>query len=80
MEPIVTTQANTLNYATGHPALTLPAIQGVDVLRQLADRYGVRFVVVTERSGLYPMALADPAAKAELVGTLPETLIYKLVP
>ncbi len=79
-EPIITTQANTLNYVSGHPALTLPAIQGVDVLRQLAQRYGARFVVITERNGLYPMALADPAANAELVGTLPETFIYKLAP
>ena len=78
-EPIITTQANTLNYATGHPALTLPTIQDVGVLRQLADRYGVRYIVITERNGLYPMALADPAARATLVATLPDTLIYELV-
>jgi 4-amino-4-deoxy-L-arabinose transferase-like glycosyltransferase len=78
-EPIITTQANTLNYVTGHPALTLPTIQDVRVLRQLAARYGVRYIVVTERNGLYPMALDDPAANTELVATLPETFIYKLV-
>jgi hypothetical protein len=77
-EPIITTQANTLNYATGHPALTLPTIQDVSVLRQLADRYGVRYVVITERSGLYPKALDDPGARATLVATLPDTFIYEL--
>ncbi|HTP11807.1 MAG TPA: glycosyltransferase family 39 protein [Anaerolineae bacterium] len=77
-EPIITTQANTLNYATGHPALTLPPVQDVAVLRQLADRYGVRYVVVTERIGLYPLALNDPAARAKLIATLPETFIYEL--
>jgi hypothetical protein len=77
-EGIITTQANTLNYVTGHPALTLPAFQDVAVLRQLADRYNARYVVITEHNGLYPMALADAAARATLVATLPETVIYEL--
>jgi 4-amino-4-deoxy-L-arabinose transferase-like glycosyltransferase len=77
-EPLITTQANTLNYVTRHPALALPAIQDVSVLRQLADRYNVRYVVITERSGLYPQALDDPAARANLVERLPETFIYEL--
>lgn len=78
-EPIITTQANTLNYVTGHPALTLPTIQDVSILRQLAERYGVRYIVITERNGLYPMALDDQAARARLIATLPETFIYELV-
>jgi 4-amino-4-deoxy-L-arabinose transferase-like glycosyltransferase len=77
-EPIITTQANSLNYATGYPALTLPPLQGVSVVRQLADRYGARFIVVTEPNGLYPSALDDPAARAQLVATLPKTFIYEL--
>jgi|WetSurMetagenome_2_1015567.scaffolds.fasta_scaffold25474_2 4-amino-4-deoxy-L-arabinose transferase-like glycosyltransferase len=77
-EPIITTQANTLNYATGHSALTLPPLQDVTVLRQLADRYGARYVVVTEQIGLYPSALDDPAARAVLMATLPGTYIYEL--
>jgi hypothetical protein len=77
-EPIITTQANTLNYATGYPALTLPPLQDVDVLRRLAERYGARYIVVTERIGLYPIALDDPAARATLVMTLPKTFIYEL--
>jgi len=77
-EPIITTQANTLNYATGNPALTLPPIQGVGVLHQLADRYGVRYVVITERIGSYPTALDAPAARARLVTTLSDTFVYEL--
>jgi 4-amino-4-deoxy-L-arabinose transferase-like glycosyltransferase len=77
-EPIITTQANTLNYATSHPALTLPPVQDVTVLRQLADRYGARYIVVTEPLGLYPAVLDDPAARAALVATLPGTFIYEL--
>lgn len=73
-------QANTLNYVSGHPALTLPAVQDVTVLRQLADRYGVCYVVITERSGFYPEALAVPAAKARLVLEQPGTWIYELTP
>jgi 4-amino-4-deoxy-L-arabinose transferase-like glycosyltransferase len=77
-EPLMTTQANTLNYTTGYPALALPTIQDVAVLRQLADRYGVRYIVVTERNGLYPMALDDPAARARLIVKLDKTSIYEL--
>ncbi len=32
-EPLITTQANTLNYVSGHPALALPSIQDVTMLR-----------------------------------------------
>ena len=77
-EPIITTQANTLNYTSGYPTLALPPLQDVTVLRQLADRYGARYVVVTEEIGLYPGALDDPAARAALVVTLPGTFIYEL--
>ena len=56
-EAVIATQAHTLNYASGYPALTLPNRQGIDVLRRLAQRYSARFVVVTERVGLYPDAL-----------------------
>jgi 4-amino-4-deoxy-L-arabinose transferase-like glycosyltransferase len=77
-EPLITTQANTLNYTTGYPTLTLPTIQDVGVLRQLADRYGVSYIVVTERNGFYPMALDDPAARAKLIEIQPGTFIYQL--
>jgi hypothetical protein len=77
-QPILTTQANTLNYASGYPALSIPVAQDAAVLRQVADRYGVRYVVVTERNGQYPQALDQPAARARLIAEFPETSIYEL--
>jgi hypothetical protein len=77
-QPILTTQAHTLNYASGYPTLSIPVAQDAAVLRQVADRYGVRFVVVTERNGQYPQALDEPIARAHLVAEFPEIWIYEL--
>lgn len=77
-EPLITTQANTVTYSSGHPALTLPTVQDVAVVRQLADRYGVRYVVVTERNGQYPQALDQPAARARLIAQWDGIWIYEL--
>ncbi len=79
-QPILTTQAHTLNYASDYPALSVPVAQGVDELRQVADRYGVHYVVITERNGLYPDALNRPEARARLVAEYPDTWIYELLP
>jgi 4-amino-4-deoxy-L-arabinose transferase-like glycosyltransferase len=77
-QPILTTQANTLNYASGYSALSIPVAQDAAVLRQVADRYGVRYVIVTERNGQYPQALEQPTARARLVAEFPEIWIYEL--
>ncbi len=77
-QPILTTQAYTLNYVSGFPALTMPVAQDVDVLRELADRYNVNYVVVTERSGQYPQALDQPQAHARLLAGFTDTWIYEL--
>jgi hypothetical protein len=78
-QPILTTQAHTLNYASGYPTLSIPVAQGVDVLRQVADHYGARYVVITESNGLYPQALKRPEARAYLIIELPGTSIYELM-
>lgn len=78
-QPILTTQANTLNYISGYPALAVPMAQGVDVLRQVADRYGVRYVIITEKNGQYPQALEQPEAQARLIVELSDTQIYELL-
>jgi hypothetical protein len=78
--PILTTEAHTLNYASGYPALSVPVAQGVEVLRELANRYGVRLIVITERNGLYPDALNGSAARARLVAQVAGTWIYELQP
>jgi 4-amino-4-deoxy-L-arabinose transferase-like glycosyltransferase len=77
-QPILTTQAHSLNYASGYPALSIPVAQNAGVLRQVADRYGVRYVVVTERNGQYPQALDQPAAHARLIAELAGTWVYEL--
>ena len=56
-EPVLATQPHSLNYASGYPALMVPAGQDVDSLRNVAVAYGVRFVVVTEKVGKYPEGL-----------------------
>ena len=79
-EPVLTTQANSLNYASGYPAISIPIKQDADILRQIAVRYRVRFVIITERNELYPDALGDPAAGFELITQLPDTMIYRIKP
>jgi hypothetical protein len=56
-EPVVASQAHSLNYASGQPALSLPAGQEMARLRDLAETYGARFVVLTESFGRYPLEL-----------------------
>ncbi len=53
-EPVLATQAHSVNLASGQPAMTLPAGQELEVVRALAQRYGARYAVVTERVGRYP--------------------------
>lgn len=77
-EPVLTTQAHSLNYASGYPALSVPIQQDVSTLRQLADRYHARYVVITEENGEYPQALDQPAAHAHLLADLDGTWIYEL--
>lgn len=78
-EPILTTQAHSLNYISGYPTLSVPIQQDASVLREVADRFGVRYVVITETNGQYPPALDRPDARARLIARLPGTLIYELV-
>ncbi len=79
-EPVLTTQANSLNYASGYPTISIPLKQGADTLRQIAHRYQSRFVVITERNQLYPDVLNHSAAGFELIAQLPDTAIYRLRP
>ena len=78
-EPVMASQPHSLNYASGYPALMLPAGQDVDSLRQVAAAYGARVVVVTEQVGRYPQALdvlaSDGLANRIDVGG---ALIYEL--
>jgi hypothetical protein len=75
-QPVIATQAHSLNYASGYPTLTLPNGQDVATLRRLAGRYGARLVVVTEGVGLYPDALDAAGARKRL--DTDGVLIYEL--
>jgi Dolichyl-phosphate-mannose-protein mannosyltransferase len=77
-QPVITTEAHSLNYASGYPTLTLPNQQSIDVVRALADRYGARYVVITESVGLYPDALNQAGVK--LAADVSGALIYDLKP
>jgi 4-amino-4-deoxy-L-arabinose transferase-like glycosyltransferase len=80
-EPVLATQAHSLNLASGQPSMTLPAGQDLAVVRGLAERYGARFVVVTERVGFYPAELdGHLGAGVELVLRTSSLLIYELTP
>ncbi|MBM3123007.1 MAG: hypothetical protein FJZ97_12610 [Chloroflexi bacterium] len=58
-EPVIASQAHSLNYASGQPSLSLPAGQELESVRDLAHVYNARFVVLTESSGRYPDALDE---------------------
>ena len=78
-EPVLATQAHSVNLASGQPAMTLPAGQALDVVRDLARRYGARYVVVTERVGRYPAEFdAHLGAGVELVYSGSDLFVYEL--
>ena len=78
-EPVLATQAHSVNLASGQPAMTLPAGQELGVVRDLARRYGARYVVVTERVGRYPAEFdAHLGAGVELVHTGSDMFVYEL--
>ncbi len=78
-EPVLATQAHSVNLASGQPAMTLPAGQELEVVRDLAQSYGARYVVVTERVGLYPAEFdAHLGAGVELVYSGSGLFVYEL--
>jgi 4-amino-4-deoxy-L-arabinose transferase-like glycosyltransferase len=77
-QTIMTTQAHSLNYASNYPAISLPKNEAVSSVRQMADRYGVRYIVITEQVGLYPEALNE--AGVRLAADVSGALIYDLRP
>jgi 4-amino-4-deoxy-L-arabinose transferase-like glycosyltransferase len=76
--PIIVDEPSTLNYATGRPALRLPADDPLEVVQRLADRYKAGYIVVTSNFGRYPallqasgnqtfpLAYRDPQAEFEI--------------
>jgi hypothetical protein len=58
-EPVIASQAHSLNYASGQPSLSLPAGQDLARVRDLAHVYRARYVVLTESFGRYPQELDE---------------------
>lgn len=78
-QPIITNEAHSLNYASGYSTLTLPNQQAVPIVRQLADRYGARFVVVFGAIGQYPAAL-EQVDRIVLRANLDNVTVYEFQP
>jgi hypothetical protein len=78
-EPVIATQAHTLNYASGQPAMSLPVGQDVAHLRDLAEHYGARYVLITESVGRYPAALDEQVGTGiDVVHRAPGLLVYRI--
>ncbi len=78
-EPVIASQAHSLNYVSGQPAMSLPAGQDVASVRALAERYGARYVLVTERVGNFPDALDEALGDGvELAYQTPKLRVYEV--
>ncbi len=60
-QTVIADEPSSLNYATGLPALRLPADEPLEVLDRLARRYKARYIVVTGNFGRYPALLQAPS-------------------
>jgi hypothetical protein len=58
---VMTSQPYTLNYASGHPCIVLPGNESPEAAWEAAQRYGARFLVITQTFGRYPQVLNNPS-------------------
>lgn len=76
---IMTNQAYSLNYASGHPCIALPGSEPPDSAWQAAQRYGARYLVVTQPFGLYPeILMAQPDPRFRLMTETQGSQIYQI--
>ena len=74
---VMTDATHSLNYASGHPCIALPGNEPPDSAWQAAQRYGARYLIVTQDFGLYPEILAtQPDARFRLVAEIHGSQIY----
>ena len=77
---VMTDETYSLNYASGHPCIALPGNEPPDSSWQAAQRYGARYLIVTQEFGLYPEILeAQPDARFRLVTEVRGSQIYETV-
>ncbi len=57
---VIASQPASINYVSGVAAVRLPSTQDLEVLRQVAQQYGAKYIIITEQGGLYPDLLQSP--------------------
>jgi 4-amino-4-deoxy-L-arabinose transferase-like glycosyltransferase len=76
---VMTNQSSSLSFASGIPAIELPAGQSPAVAYACAQRYGAQYLVVYGAAGRYPAALRDaPNPHFILVDQAPGYSIYQI--
>jgi hypothetical protein len=75
---VMTTQPYTLNYASGRPSIVLPGNEPPDAAWEAAQRYGARFLIITQSFGQYPEILhQQPDPRFRLLEATERTEIYE---
>lgn len=78
---VMTNQSSSLYYASGIPAIELPAAQSPEVAYTCAQHYGATYLVLFGSAGSYPGALRDgQRARFVLVDQTPEYEVYHIGP
>jgi hypothetical protein len=78
---VMTNQSSTVNYATGIPAIELPAAQSPNIAYAAARRYGATYLVVAGTAGDYPSVLQQrPNPHFALAMWRPDYAIYQIRP
>jgi hypothetical protein len=76
---VMTTQPYSLNYVSGHPSIVLPGNEPPDAAWAAAQRYGARYLIITQVFGLYPEILvAQPDPRFRLVAEIQGSQIYEI--
>ena len=76
---LMTSQPYTLLYTSGHPSIVLPGNEPPSSAMEAAQRYGARYLVITQTFGQYPQILHDePDPRFRLVGTPGGSEIYEI--
>jgi hypothetical protein len=76
---IMTSETYILNYASGHPTIALPGNEPPEAAWKAAQRYGARYLVITEPCGQYPQILQEqPDPRFRLVAEIKDTQIYEI--
>ncbi len=76
---VMTTQPYTLHYASGYPCIALPAGEGPEAAWKAANRYGARFLIITQSFGQYPQVLHDrPDTRFRLLQADDHAEIYEI--